>query len=447
VVQVDRVGAETALARIIALVSEAQRSRLPLQNLTDKVAGYFVPIVLVVAVVTFFAWLVFGPPGSLAQAVTSAVSVLIIACPCALGLATPMSVMVATGRGAREGVLVRSASALQALSEAETLVIDKTGTLTVGAPRLTDISAFSGRSDDAILAAAASVEAHSEHPIGQAIVDAAEGRGLTPSVVADFQAIPGRGVVGWVNGQRVHVGTPEFIKSEGIANKQDELGVEDIRDQIAAFSQQAKTPVIVAVDGQVTGLIAVADTIKDGAARALAHMRTQGLDLVMATGDRATTARTIAKELGIFRVHAELLPEEKSRLISELKTKGERVSFAGDGVNDGPALATADAGIAMGNGADVAIESAGIILPQGDLAALVRARQLAVATVENIRWNLSFAFLYNGLLIPVAAGALYPFTGLLLSPMFAAAAMSLSSVSVILNAMRLNTVSLRFDKA
>ncbi|MEO1543582.1 MAG: heavy metal translocating P-type ATPase [Pseudomonadota bacterium] len=441
-VKVEKVGADTALARIIALVAEAQHSRLPLQNLTDKVARYFVPTVLLIALASFVLWLILGPPGSLGQAVLAAVSVLIIACPCALGLATPMSVMVATGRGAREGVLVRSASALQAFSEANTLVLDKTGTLTEGRPRLTDIASFSGRSENDVLQLAASLEARSEHPVAHALIAAAEDKGLDLLPVDQFDSITGQGVSGTVAGHTVHVGNAALLSSIGFRAQSDHLSLNDLDAHFAEYERQAKSPLVVLVDGRIAGLLAVADTIKAGAARAVAQLRTQGLDLVMATGDRRATARTIAKELGIFRVHAEMLPDEKSRLISELKTQGERVAFAGDGINDAPALATADASVAMGTGADVAVESAGITLPKGDLSALVRAHRLSVATVDNIRWNLTFAFLYNALLIPVAAGAAYPFTGLMLSPMFAAAAMSLSSVSVILNALRLNTVAL-----
>ncbi|MEO1205206.1 MAG: heavy metal translocating P-type ATPase [Pseudomonadota bacterium] len=441
-VLVERVGAETALARIIALVGEAQRSRLPLQNLADQVARYFVPAVLVIAASAFVLWLTLGPPGSLGYAVLAAVSVLIIACPCALGLATPMSVMVATGRGAREGVLIRSASALQAFSEADTLVLDKTGTLTEGRPKVTDVASFSGRDEDDILRLAASVEAQSEHPVAHALLEAAESRGITLSPVSAFRSVPGQGVIGTVLGQSVQVGNAALLRSTGFEARDDHLALDDLEAHFAEYERQAKSPLIILVDGRIAGLLAISDTIKNGAARAVAQLRTQGLDLVMATGDRRATAQTIARELGIFRVHAELLPEEKSRLISEMKTRGEKVAFAGDGINDAPALATADASIAMGTGADVAIESAGITLPKGDLAALVRAHRLSMATVDNIRWNLAFAFLYNALLIPVAAGVLYPSFGILLSPMFAAAAMSLSSVSVILNALRLNRVSL-----
>lgn len=439
---VDKVGSDTALARIIALVADAQRSRAPLQNLADRVAAYFVPAVVAIAVLTFFCWLIFGPPGALAYAVVAAVSVLIIACPCALGLATPMSVMVATGRGAREGVLVRSAEALQAFAEADTLVIDKTGTLTEGRPKLTDIVTFQGLSEEQVLSWTAALEAKSEHPLAKAIVAEAGQRGVVVSAATDFESLAGKGIRGVVDGHEVWAGNLALMHKLGFNSTEGQLALGDLRTHLRDLAVSAKTPVIIAVDGRLAGIIAVADTIKEGAARALAQLRSEGLEIVMATGDGKLTADTVAKELGIYKVYAEVSPEEKSRIISELKAQGRNVAFAGDGINDAPALATADAGIAMGTGADVAIESAGITLPQGNLSALVRAHGLARATVENIRWNLAFAFLYNGALIPVAAGLLYPMIGFLLSPMIAAAAMSLSSVSVIANALRLNSVRL-----
>ncbi len=444
VFEVEKVGADTALARIIALVSQAQRSRSPLQNLADRVSAYFVPAVVAVAILAFLAWLVFGPQGALSYAIVAAVSVLIIACPCALGLATPMSVMVATGRGAREGVLIRSAEALQALAEADTLILDKTGTLTEGRPKLTDVVAFDGFTEAEVLRLAAGLEKHSTHPLAAAIVEAAEARGITvPDAIDGFESLAGKGLKGTVDGRAVWAGNLALMQFLGFKETGGQVALQEASEKLKTFSRSAKTAVLVAVDGELAGIIAVADTIKEGAARALAELRSQGLDIVMATGDGQLTAETVAKELGIFRVHAEVSPEEKSRIISELKAQGRKIAFAGDGINDAPALATADAAIAMGTGADVAIESAGITLPKGDLAALVRAHALAKATVSNIRWNLAFAFLYNGLLIPVAAGVLYPVFGFLLSPMFAAAAMSLSSVSVILNALRLNTVPIR----
>jgi len=444
VMEARRVGADTVLSRIVALVSQAQRTRAPIQNMTDRIAEYFVPAVVAIAALAFMVWLAVGPEPRLAYAIVAAVSVLIIACPCVLGLATPMSVTVAAGRGASEGVLVRSAEALEALARVDTIVLDKTGTLTEGAPRLTDVTAFDGFSEDDVLRLAAGAESGSEHPLGRAVVDAARERGLDISevTVTAFEAIIGRGVVGRVDGRDVWVGNQVLMRTHGFREQEDQHVLQEIDARITAFARNGKTTVIVAVDGRAAGLISVADTIKEGAARALAELRSRGLDIVMATGDGRLTAETVAKELGIFTLHAEVAPQDKSRIISELKTRGRRVAFAGDGINDAPALATADVGIAMGTGADVAVESAGLTLIKGDLAALVRAHGLAKATLANIKSNLAFAFGYNGLLIPVAAGVLYPAFGLLLSPMLAALAMSLSSLCVIVNALRLNTVTI-----
>ena len=442
VMEARRVGAETMLARIVALVADAQRSRAPIQRLADRVARYFVPAVVAVAVLAFLAWLAWGPSPALAYAVVAAVSVLIIACPCALGLATPMSIMVATGRGAREGVLVRDAAALETLAEVDTIVVDKTGTLTEGKPRLTDVRAREGFDEQKLLRLAASLERGSEHPLGQAIVAGARERGIALEKPERFEALTGHGVAGTVCGQSIAIGNIALLRKLVLAQSVGEEVLVDADKEIRALAGDGKTALLVAIDGKLAGILAVADTIKEGAADALAELRSRGLEIVMATGDNWLTARTVAKELSISQVHAEVLPEDKSRIISGLKAKGRKVAFAGDGVNDAPALATADVGIALGTGADVAIESAGITLPKGDLNGIVRAHTLARATLVNIKQNLAFAFGYNALLVPVAAGILYPFIGLLLSPIVAAVAMSLSSVSVIANALRLGRVRL-----
>jgi P-type Cu+ transporter len=423
------VGSETVLARIVALVADAQRSRAPLQTLADRVARYFVPAVVAVAVLAFLAWLTFGPSPALAYAVVAAVSVLIIACPCALGLATPISVMVATGRGAREGILVRNAEALEALARADTLVVDKTGTLTEGKPKLTDIVSETVSEMD-LLRLAASLEASSEHPVAAAVTAAADERGLTLSRATRFEAVSGQGARGIVDGKAIAIGNARFLDTLGIA-------ASALHEQAARMALDGKSPLYVAIDEHAAGLLAVSDPIKPTARDAVKALQDLGLTLVMATGDRRETAQAVARALGIDEVHAGLLPDEKSRLISNLKVAGRKIAFAGDGINDAIALSTADAGIAMGTGADVAIESAGITLPKGDLRALVRARTLATETVTNIKQNLAFAFGYNALGIPIAAGALYPVFGFMLSPMLAALAMSLSSVSVIANALRL----------
>lgn len=430
VMEAKAIGSETVLSRIVALVAEAQRSRAPLQNLADRVARYFVPAVVLVAVLAFLAWLAFGPSPQLAYAVVAAVSVLIIACPCALGLATPISVMVATGRGAREGVLIRNAEALEQLANADTLVIDKTGTLTQGQPRLSDIVVVAGGRESEVLAAAASLESGSEHPIAGAIVRAARERGLRILPAQSFEALSGQGVRGTVDGRAVLIGNARYMS-------QSNVDISMLEADAVRLGEAGQSPMYVALDGRAAGLLSVSDSLKDGAGDAVAELRKLGLHVVMATGDRPEPARAIAKQLGIDEVHAGLLPNEKSRLISELKTRGRVVAFAGDGINDAVALSTADAGVAMGTGADVAIESAGITLPKGDLRGLVRARALATATVRNIKQNLAFAFGYNAIGVPIAAGVLYPLIGMMLSPMVAALAMSLSSVSVVTNALRL----------
>jgi Cu+-exporting ATPase len=432
VMRAERVGAETTLSRIVELVATAQRSRAPIQGLADRVSAGFVPAVVVVALAAFAAWLAAGY--GLTFAIVAAVSVLIIACPCALGLATPMSVMIATGRGAQAGVLVRDAAALERLAAVDTLVVDKTGTLTEGRPKLAAVIA-EDLSEAELLTLVAGLEKGSEHPLAEAIVQGAEARRLAVPGAADFEAITGKGVTGMVSGRAVALGNAALLGSLGIDTAA-------LAERAEALQVEGKTAMFVAVDGRAAGLLAVADPIKPGAAEAIGALQAAGISVVMATGDNALTARSIAGRLGIERVHAGLLPENKATLISGMRERGGVVAMAGDGVNDAPALSTADVGIAMGGGADVAVESAGITLVKGDLAGIVRARRLAGATLTNIRQNLGFAFVYNALGVPVAAGVLYPLTGTLLSPMLAAAAMSLSSVSVIANALRLRAVKL-----
>ena len=432
VMRAEKVGAETTLSRIVELVAKAQRSRAPIQGLADRVSFYFVPAVVLVAILAFIAWAIFGPEPSLIFAIVSAVSVLIIACPCALGLATPMSIMTATGRGAHAGVLIKEAAALERFASVDTLIVDKTGTLTEGKPRLTDVVAAGGIDENELLSLAAALEKGSEHPLAEAIVDGAATRGLRLADAVDFEAVTGKGVSGTVSGRKVALGNAAMMA---------DLGVET--PAIAeAMQAEGKTAMFVAVDGRFAGIVAVADPVKATTAEAIKALHDKGLRIIMATGDNERTARAIAGRLGIDDVRAGLLPDGKSALVEELRGKGATVAMAGDGVNDAPALASADVGIAMGTGADVAVESAGITLVKGDLNGIVRARTLAQATIGNIRQNLFFAFLYNVLGVPVAAGVLYPLTGMLLSPMLAAAAMSLSSVSVIANALRLRTLKL-----
>ena len=442
VMEARRVGAETVLARIVGLVAEAQRSRAPIQRLADRVAAWFVPAVVAVALLAFAGWMLFGPKPAIAYAIVAAVSVLIVACPCALGLATPISIMVATGRGAREGVLVRSAEALETLASVDTLVIDKTGTLTEGKPSLTSVSPRQGFDEAAVLRIAASLEKGSEHPIGDAIVAAAAARGLPLATAQGFEAVHGLGISGEVEGHKVALGNLAMMRKAGLSNSAGEDVLAAAEKETRDLATGGNTALMLAVDGRLAGILAVADTVKPSAAGALADLRSRGIDVIMATGDNAVVAASVARQLGIVEVHAEVLPNEKSRIVSELKAKGRKVAFAGDGINDSPALAAADVGIAMGTGADVAVESAGITLPKGDLRGIVRARALSEATLSNIRQNLAFAFGYNMLGVPVAAGVLYPLLGMLLSPMIAAAAMSLSSVSVITNALRLARVRL-----
>jgi Cu+-exporting ATPase len=430
IMTVERVGADTMLARIVDMVAAAQRTRAPIQGLADRVAAYFVPAVIAVALVAFLAWLLFGPPPALAHAIIAAVSVLIIACPCALGLATPISIMMATGRGARSGILIRNAEALERLASVDTLVVDKTGTLTVGRPVLTDVVALDGTDDRTLLHLAASLERGSEHPVAAAIAAGARARDITLVEPEAFDSVPGKGAKGIVEGQDVAVGNAALMMDLGIA-------VEAQQSMIEALRGEGKTALYAAIGGRLAGILALADEIKPTTQAALAAFGEKGLRVIMATGDAAATAQAVARKLGIAEVHAAVLPENKAALVQSLKAEGRRVAFAGDGVNDAPALAAADVGIAMGTGADVAKESAGITLPEGDLMGIARAHKLAEATLANIRQNLVFAFGYNALGVPIAAGVLYPVFGWLLSPMIAAAAMSLSSVSVIGNALRL----------
>jgi Cu+-exporting ATPase len=424
------VGSETVLSRIVTMVAAAQRSRAPIQALADRVAGYFVPAVVGVAVLAFLGWILWGPVPALAYAVVAAVSVLIIACPCALGLATPMSIMVATGRGAQAGVLIRDAEALERLASVDLLIVDKTGTLTEGRPSLTDVVAVGGSDRARVLSLAAALERGSEHPLAEAILAGSESEGPPRLEATDFEAVTGQGVRATVDGAETALGNPVLMRALG-------LSMEAVTPQLEALQSEGKTAMLLAHGGQIVGIVAVADRIKDNTAGAIRALQEAGLTIVMATGDSRRTADAVARTLGIDEVRADVSPEDKGRLVSDFQAQGKRVAMAGDGVNDAPALAAADVGIAMGTGADVAVESAGVTLVKGDLNGIIRARHLAQATMRNIRQNLFFAFVYNAAGVPIAAGVLYPVFGLLLSPMLAAAAMSLSSVSVIGNALRL----------
>jgi Cu+-exporting ATPase len=436
VLAAEKVGGDTMLARIVSLVADAQRSRAPIQGLADKVAGIFVPSVVAIAAVTFGLWYFIGPEPRLAHAIVNAVAVLIIACPCALGLATPMSIMVGIGRGAQHGILIRNAEALEHLGTVTTVVVDKTGTLTAGRPELIAIETIGGMDEQLLLRLAASLEQASEHPLASAVVRGAKARGLELWASADFRSVTAGGVAGTVAGRQVLIGKLAFLQAEG-------LTVPDASVTRASAQQDdGKTILFVAVDRQPAGLMAVADPIKASTAEALAQLRELGVNVVMATGDNRRTAGAVARQLGLNQFEAETEPADKIRLVQSLKARGARVAMAGDGINDAPALAAADVGIAMGTGTDVAMESAGVTLVQGDLRGIARAIQLSRATMRNIRQNLFFAFVYNALGVPIAAGVLYPFFGLLLSPILAGAAMSLSSVSVISNALRLRRGSL-----
>jgi Cu+-exporting ATPase len=433
--RVDRTGAETTLAQVVAMVADAQRSRAPIQALADAVSGYFVPAVIAASVLAFIAWYLLGPSPALAYALVAAVSVLIIACPCALGLATPISIMVATGRGAHAGVLVRNAAALERLASVDTLVIDKTGTLTEGKPALTGVEAAGGFTEDEVLRLAAALEAMSEHPLAEAIMRGAFKRGIKMGKVTDFTAVTGQGVKGRSGEIDVALGNARLMQALGI-------DVAPLVKAAEARRKHGETVMFLAAGSKLAGMIAVADPIKPSAAEAIHKLHALGLTIVMATGDNETTAKSVAAELGIDEVHAGLRPEDKLGLIEGLQKKGATVAMAGDGINDAPALAKADVGIAMGTGADVAMESAGLTLLKGDLRGVVRAVNLARATMRNIKQNLFFAFVYNALGVPVAAGVLYPAFGILLSPIIAAAAMSFSSVSVVGNALRLRNADL-----
>jgi P-type Cu+ transporter len=439
----ERVGSETLLARIVKLVSEAQRSRAPMQRLADKVAGYFVPGVVAAAILAFLGWEFLGPQPRFAHALIAAVSVLIIACPCALGLATPMSVMVAVGRGATAGVLVRNAEALEMLARVDTLVLDKTGTLTEGKPRVSNVEVFneSNLTEERLLWLAASVERPSEHPFARAIVEAATDKGITLTETTDFRAVPGGGVEATLQGERVLIGTPTFLKEMGITEITSPAG-RPVPIELMARRAASLTQVMVAINGKVTGAIELTDLLKETTPDAINVLRREGLRLVMLTGDRRESAEKIAKNLGLTEIEAEVRPEQKAAVIERLKKEGRIVAMAGDGINDAPALAAADVGIAMGTGTDIAMENAGITLVKGDLRGIVRARRLSRATVGNIKQNLAFAFVYNLLGIPIAAGVFFPIFHWLLSPMIASAAMSFSSVSVITNALRLRGVKL-----
>ena len=436
VMRAERVGSDTLLGQIVNMVAEAQRSRAPIQGLADKVAGIFVPTVLAVSVLTFVVWMWLGPEPKLAHAIVNAVAVLIIACPCALGLATPMSIMVGVGRGAQEGVLVKNAEALEQLEKVTTLVVDKTGTLTEGKPKLMDVLPAGGFDAKEFLHLAASLEQNSEHPLAAAIVQGAKEQGIIFEAVKDFRSVTAGGVLGTVAGRAVMIGKPDFLRNE------KSIGLEPLEASAVKLQEEGKTTMFVAIDGKPTGILAVADPIKSTTPEAIRELHALGLKLVMLTGDNRRTAAAVARQLGLDAVEAEIEPAGKIAYVKKLRAEGKHVAMAGDGINDAPALSEAEVGIAMGTGTDVAMQSAGITLVKGDLRGIAKAIRLSRATMWNIRQNLFFAFLYNALGIPVAAGVLYPFFGLLLSPIIAGAAMSLSSVSVISNALRLRKVRL-----
>ena len=431
----DKVGRDTVLSQIVQMVAKAQRSRAPIQRLVDQVAGWFVPLVIAAALAAFAAWAIWGPEPRLTYALIAAVSVLIVACPCALGLATPMSIMVGVGRGAQAGVLIKSAEALERLEKVDTIVIDKTGTLTEGRPSVVNVKTADGVTENDLLRLAAAVEQASQHPLGEAILRAAKDRSVMLSPVTDFDAPSGKGATGTAEGKRIVIGNLQIMRDAGLATTPLDAEADLMR-------QGGATAIYVAIDGKLAGIIGLADAIKATTAQAITDLKAAGLRVVMLTGDNAITAKAVAGKLGITEVEADVLPEQKSDVITRLRKDGRIVAMAGDGVNDAPALAAADVGIAMGTGTDVAMESAGITLIRGDLTGIVRARRLSIATMFNIRQNLFFAFIYNVVGIPIAAGALYPVFGLLLSPMIAAAAMSLSSVSVIGNALRLRWLTI-----
>ena len=435
VMRADKVGRDTMLARIVQMVAEAQRSRAPIQRLADQVSGWFVPLVIGAAVAAFVAWAIWGPEPRYAYALVAAVSVMIIACPCALGLATPMSIMVGVGRGAQAGVLIKNAEALERFERIDTLVVDKTGTLTEGRPRVIAVRTVGGLGEDELLRLAASLERASEHPLAAAVVRAAADRNLALGKVEDFNSPAGKGVTGTVDGRKVVLGNGAMMEAAGIDVGTLEGPADELRNDGA-------TAIFAAIDGKACGVIAIADPIKPTTADAVRSLREAGVRVVMLTGDNRTTAEAVARKLGIAEVEAEILPQDKGKVVERLRGQGRTVAMAGDGVNDAPALAAADVGVAMGTGTEVAIESAGVTLLRGDLQGLVIARRLSQATMRNIRQNLVFAFVYNAAGVPIAAGVLYPVFGLLLSPAVAAAAMALSSVSVIANALRLRRLAL-----
>jgi P-type Cu+ transporter len=435
VMSAERVGSDTLLAQIVRMVAEAQRSRAPIQRLVDIISAWFVPAVVLVAVLSFVAWSVFGPPPAMGFALVNAVAVLIIACPCALGLATPMSIMVGTGHGARAGVLVRNAEALELMEKVDTLVVDKTGTLTEGRPRLVRITPINGFDENDLLRLVASLERGSEHPLAAAIVKGAEDRGLALVAASDFDAPTGKGVIGTVDGKRIAVGNKALFALLG-------LDAEALPDKADALRKDGQGIMLVAVDGRAAGLVAVADPIKQSAVGAIQVLRDEGIRVIMLTGDSRVTAEAVGRKLGIDDVVAEVLPDQKASAVKRFQDEGRFVAMAGDGINDAPALAQAQVGIAMGTGTDVAMESAAVTLVKGDLRGIVRARRLSRATMRNIRQNLFFAFVFNAAAVPIAAGVLYPAFGLLLNPMIASAAMAMSSVTVIGNALRLRTAQL-----
>jgi Cu+-exporting ATPase len=431
----EKVGGDTLLARIVDMVAKAQRSRAPIQRLADTVAGYFVPAVVLVAVIAAAIWGIYGPDPKIGHAILSAVAVLIIACPCALGLATPMAIMAGTGRGAKAGVLIKNAEALEAFEKVDTLVVDKTGTLTEGKPKLMAVIPAEGFDDKTVLSLAASLERGSEHPLAEAIVKGAEAKGVSIANVSDFNAITGKGVTGNVSGKQVALGNLALLESLNILPS-------SLKTQADAYRAQGQTVMFVAIEGKAAGLVTVADPIKETTIEAIKQLKADGLRIVMMTGDNKVTAQAVAKKVGIDEIEADVLPDQKNEAVRKLQEQGRKVAMVGDGINDAPALAQAQVGIAMGTGADVAMESAGITLLHGDLMGIVRARHLSRATMRNIRQNLFFAFIYNALGVPVAAGVLYPFFGIVLSPIIASAAMALSSVSVIMNSLRLRNVEL-----
>jgi len=435
VMRADRVGSDTLLAQIVQMVAEAQRSRAPIQGLADTVSGWFIPAVVSAAAVAFIIWSVLGPPPAMSYALLNAIAVLIIACPCALGLATPMSIMVGTGRGAQAGVLVKGAEALEVMEKVDTLVVDKTGTLTEGKPRLVGVTAIGGIAEGELLRLAASLERGSEHPLAAAIVAGAEEHGLVPGQAANFTSETGKGVTGIIDGRQVAVGNLALFPALGVELAPLAGHAEELR-------RDGQSVVLVAVDRTPAGLLAIADPVKQSAARALRALREEAIRTVMLTGDSRTTAEAVGRKLGLDDIVAEVLPDQKAAVVRDLQSKGRVVAMAGDGINDAPALAQAGVGIAMGTGTDVAMQSAAVTLVKGDLQGIVRARRLSRAVMRNIRQNLFFAFVFNALAIPIAAGVLYPAFGLLLNPMIASAAMSMSSVLVIGNALRLRNVRL-----